>query len=786
MSSPYRFDQRKRVYYRPEAGAFGYSDSNEAEERIGRIVMGASDLSSGSEELASSISDWASLYHLSPARCDLLRPVEELLTGRVIEVGAGCGALTRFLAERAASVVAVEGSMRRAEIAAARCAGIETASVYCDSFERFEYAGAFDVVACIGVIEYANRFFGGAGGFERMLRRMAGFLSPAGCLLIAIENRMGLKYFAGAPEDHISERFAGINNLYTDDSALTLGKGEWEQCLRRNSLEAVQFLYPMPDYKQPGLILTDGAFDDPELNVETLLRNQPAPTQDQDFERLFSEQMAWPVVVRNGLARDLANSFLILARRAGAPGPAWHPSALVYTYANNRRRAYSKETTIVRRRGSLTVVRRRTYPDSAGDPAYLPCPCDEPYLPGTPYVDELYPILNSRGWTLGRLAEWARPWVEFLKASAGATGELRADFVDCVPFNVMRLPDNTLAPFDLEYKAGQPLDPGFVIFRGLWGSLHRVRTCAPPGEDLDLGLANLSFAVMERLGFDVAQARTEALIEKEASLRHAILGVPAAQCDRNIRSESLVVRQPGSDSPDVFQCQVFWGSGNTDFREEDSARATGEISARRQILRMPIAPGTAPAALRLDPADRPGVVHIFSIRLLDAEGKQAWEWDLASAEANAAPKQAMRFLPAGQGRGGIIAHLDTDDPAIILPVPGEVLRCLEGGGELEVQMAWIGLIGRPAETAPVPAETPGDDSGSLKGQVRRLTGYLTQAESAVQGLEAQFQQCDHALPEAQGYVAEVDALLKRCAAGLARAEEAVRQRVDPMPDGRNR
>jgi hypothetical protein len=79
-------------------------------------------LSSTSTELAAGIIDWPSYYHLSHLPSNLLRPVSELLAGDVLEVGAGCGALTRFLGEAARTVVALDGSpaVRRSPQRAAR------------------------------------------------------------------------------------------------------------------------------------------------------------------------------------------------------------------------------------------------------------------------------------------------------------------------------------------------------------------------------------------------------------------------------------------------------------------------------------------------------------------------------------------------------------------------------------------------------------------------------------------------------------------------------------------
>ena len=82
-----------------DAPPFTYSDG-EVEEYIAKVVAEASDRSLTSFALAAGINDWASHYHLSHTRSYLLRPLQDLLQkSRVLELGAGCGALTRYLGE---------------------------------------------------------------------------------------------------------------------------------------------------------------------------------------------------------------------------------------------------------------------------------------------------------------------------------------------------------------------------------------------------------------------------------------------------------------------------------------------------------------------------------------------------------------------------------------------------------------------------------------------------------------------------------------------------------------
>ena len=56
--------------------------------------------------------------------------------------------------------------------------------------------------------------------FVDYLKRIRTHLAPGGRLVIAIENRIGLKYWAGATEDHTGIYFEGAGGI-SDDQLCT-------------------------------------------------------------------------------------------------------------------------------------------------------------------------------------------------------------------------------------------------------------------------------------------------------------------------------------------------------------------------------------------------------------------------------------------------------------------------------------------------------------------------------------------------------------------------------------
>jgi SAM-dependent methyltransferase len=471
----YHLDPELLIWRTRAHESIAYSDGEDVENRILEALRQCQNISIGSDELPKYIKDWPSEYHLSSTRSNLLRPLGIGHSDRVLELGCGCGAITRYLGEAGATVIAVEGSSRRAQISASRCRDLQNVTIYCDNLINFVSNEKFDFVTLIGVLEYAPSFVGEDDPILAVLNHARSFLKKGGALILAIENQLGLKYFNGCSEDHVGIPFYGINDLYSNADPVTFGRIALAEKLSKAGLPSQEFFFPFPDYKLPGLILSEAALQDGRLNIADLLIHNTGRNYPESHHRAFAEDLAWKTVIRNQLLPDLANSFLVLARQGNSNQGKADWLAKMYS-RGNRRPCYQVESSIVpHENGGLVVRKHKLFPDKTSDGEWLSNVVgDSSYLTGKLLVGKVHGVM-AREAGLDELAACFTPWLKFLLAHAAIDKNgkqtLPGRFVDCIPANLIETNSGELLYFDAEWVNAKRTPLAWIVVRGIANSL---------------------------------------------------------------------------------------------------------------------------------------------------------------------------------------------------------------------------------------------------------------------------------------------------------------------------
>lgn len=236
---------------------------------------------------------WLHAIVSSPARDRFFREHPPGPQTTILDVGSGWGQIALPLARAGHQVTALEPTPERLDFihAVAEQEGLLDRIAFIQAgFHEIEFTSSFDLVSCIGVLEWVPKFQPGDPRSIQVefLRRIRTSLTANGQCYLGIENRFGLKYLLGTRDDHTGQR--GISVL---DAALAATKhrtttgqelraftytlAEYATLFDEAGFAKVAAFAAFPDYKLPELILP---CNPPSRLNEALLRADPPPEHD--------------------------------------------------------------------------------------------------------------------------------------------------------------------------------------------------------------------------------------------------------------------------------------------------------------------------------------------------------------------------------------------------------------------------------------------------------------------------------------------------------------------------
>jgi len=294
---------------------------------------------------------WPILYHLSPLRENIVDWIPMNPSMKVLEVGSGCGAITGAFSRKAGEVTCIDLSKKRSLINAYRHQEFENVTIHLGNFKDIEpeLPNDYDYIFLIGVFEYGQGYMGTDTPYEDFMAILKKHMSPNGRMVIAIENKLGMKYWAGCKEDHYGTYFSGIEDYPNGGGVRTFTRRGLEQIMDANGIKEYSFYYPYPDYKFTTTVYSDAYL--PQVGeLSNNLRNF-----DRDRLQLFDEKNAFDNVIREGVFDQFSNSYALVIGE---------PLDIKYAkFSNDRAEEYAIRTDILQ--------------DENGNRAVFKVPCNE-------------------------------------------------------------------------------------------------------------------------------------------------------------------------------------------------------------------------------------------------------------------------------------------------------------------------------------------------------------------------------------------------------------------------
>ncbi len=249
----------------PAAAAF----SDTSDENLASMIQG---VKAGTpwrqivDQHLQSAQPWLHQIIRSPKRNRFLADLLPDRSGTALDIGCGYGQMTLPLLAANWQVVSLDPSENRLRFVQAASRQEQpngNAAFICADYLDTHFQTRFDLCLCIGVLEWVGTFQSQVSPMDRQrafLRKVRQELAPKGTLIIGIENRLGLKYLLGCPDDHIGVADiaclpgALANRIWHERTgqiltSYTYSQAELKALLGEAGFDEVEFFAALPDYK---------------------------------------------------------------------------------------------------------------------------------------------------------------------------------------------------------------------------------------------------------------------------------------------------------------------------------------------------------------------------------------------------------------------------------------------------------------------------------------------------------------------------------------------------------
>ena len=211
----------------------------------------------------------------------------------ILEIGANLGEITGLFCQKAKKVVALEESKTKAEIIAKRHQNKQNLEIMVGDLNNIKIEEKFDYIILIGYLENKKV------DFKQTLNIAKSLLAENGTILLALDNKLGMKYFSKTDStgitisNPVNKQFINLNKIY--------------EYLKELDLSNIKTYYPMPDYKLTNVIFTDQR----PLSKNDLSRN--VTYNNNDTILFFDENTAYRELldIKENISKNFVNSYLL-------------------------------------------------------------------------------------------------------------------------------------------------------------------------------------------------------------------------------------------------------------------------------------------------------------------------------------------------------------------------------------------------------------------------------------------------------------------------------------------
>lgn len=256
---------------------------------------------------------WNVFYHLSVLRESLFNWYDFQKSARLLEIGAGFGALTGLFAEKCMHVTVCEESGRRARALTKRYQNRANIDVYEGKWEAVKEKLCGKTYDYIVLTDLGSTIYGYANltDLYLYLAELKKYLTENGRILLTAANSLGVRYLCGAPDDYTNVPYDSLNKYPNGSRGRTFTRQELITLCDMCGLY-FKFYYPLPDAKVAQMICTDDAM--PVASV----RDRVIPYYVYNNSLIALEKNLYDDFIQSHNLNIFANSFLLECSETGS------------------------------------------------------------------------------------------------------------------------------------------------------------------------------------------------------------------------------------------------------------------------------------------------------------------------------------------------------------------------------------------------------------------------------------------------------------------------------------
>ncbi len=243
--------------------------------------------------------------NLSDQRQAALRWYPFKPSGRVLEIGAGFGALTGALCDRLSRVVVTETNHVQADYLTKRYINRKNLTVIEGEIRNISFEDQFDYIIMFGHLETIANGSDEDEIYIEYLRYLKSLLKPNGTIILAVDNRYGVRMLCGMIDKYTHRPFDAIANYPDGTEGRLFTREQLAGFIDKAGFKRKKFYSPLTDYRMPRVIYTDKMMPD-----RTIMERLDAYYESKQGMFVNDRNVYYDAAV-NQAYHFLANSYII-------------------------------------------------------------------------------------------------------------------------------------------------------------------------------------------------------------------------------------------------------------------------------------------------------------------------------------------------------------------------------------------------------------------------------------------------------------------------------------------